>query len=64
MILEVLGLGVLIPVLNVLFDENRLYSFTLVNDLINYLDIPIDSIQIYLLIGLMIFFFFYVHFFS
>lgn len=57
MILEVSGLGVLIPVLNVLFDENRLYSFTLVNDLINYLDIPIDSIQIYLLIGLMIFFF-------
>ena len=57
MILEVLGLGVLIPVLNVLFDENKLYDLTLVKDLINYLDLPFDSIQIYLLIGLMIFFF-------
>lgn len=57
MILEVLGLGVLIPVLNVLFDENKLYDLTLVKDLINYLDLPFDSIQIYLLVGLMIFFF-------
>ena len=56
MVLEVLGLGILIPILNVLFDEKRLNDFVLISELIDFFAINKDFIQTYLLIGLMIFF--------
>ncbi len=58
MVLEVLGLGVLLPVLDILLDEQKLNDYVLVSSLVNNLDLDYFSIRLYLLLGLMVFYFF------
>ena len=58
MVLEVFGLGILLPVLDILLDEQKLNDYTVVNNIVNNLNLDYFSMRLYLLIGLMVFYFF------
>ena len=57
MFLEVLGLGILLPVLNILMDQEKLSNYEFVKEFIQYMNINYRSLQIYLLGGLILFYF-------
>ena len=57
MILEVVGLGILLPVLNILLDQEKLLNYTLIQDITKSLNLTYSVVQTYLLGGLIIFYF-------
>jgi len=57
MILEVIGLGLLLPVLNILLDQEKLLNYTLIQDITKSLNLTYSVVQTYLLGGLIAFYF-------
>ena len=58
MILEVIGLGIPLPVLNILLDQEKLLSYDFFDKFVKIFDLSYRSVQNFLLLGLMVFYFF------
>jgi len=58
MILEVIGLGILLPVLNILLEQEKLLSYEFFDEFVKTFDLSYRSVQNFLLLGLLVFYFF------
>ena len=57
MVLEVVGLGILLPILNILLDQEKLLNYGLIYNIVNSFNLSYFDVQAFLLVGLIIFYF-------